>query len=259
MTTPTGQSPRPAQRQDGFWVEHWTTAGPVHGPLTLREAEAVVEREQVVVAESSPARSAGPGGRHLYISAVFAGWFGLAGTFVAIPILLVFGGFGPFMAGMWAFRRGDEFRATAWTLLGGFNATLALLFLLLATHLLGSALAQDTVRGTAGIFVVLFSLIVFALGGAALLKNWLMAAFFFALGLAYLFDGLGIWAGPSSWLVTTAGGQTSETITNWLLIIGGYVGMAAALVAGYLAIAIIVDSAAGRELVPAGSTRARGR
>ncbi|HEY7975447.1 MAG TPA: GPR1/FUN34/YaaH family transporter, partial [Ktedonobacterales bacterium] len=99
-------------------MEYWTPAGTVMGPLQKVETEAVVERSQAVVADPIPLGLASFASATFTISCVFAGWFALGAVALAIPVALVFGGIGQFLAGMWAFRRGNLLAATAFASFG---------------------------------------------------------------------------------------------------------------------------------------------
>jgi succinate-acetate transporter protein len=117
---------------------------------------------------------------------------------------------------------------------------------------MAAAIVSDTIRGLTGIFVLTIALLAAGMGVAALRKNRLLAAIFFVLALAYLCDGLGIWTQPLAWFVAIGGNATvvSTARSGWLLIVGGYAGMVAALLAFYGAIALMVNSASGQERWP---------
>jgi uncharacterized protein len=233
-------------------VEHWTTAGPVRGPLSLSETEATVEQEQATVADSTALGLAGLAGATFTLSAVFAGWFSPVGIVAAIPVLLIFGGVGQFLAGMWAYRRGDLLTATAFSVLGTFNAAFALLLqLVAASPLAPAASVGDSVRGLTGIFVLAIAVLTAGLGVAALGKSKVLAAIFLVLALAYLCDGLGIWTQPPTWFLAIGTPTVVGVVrSGWLLIVGGYAGVVASLLAAYAAIALMVDSASGHERLP---------
>lgn len=214
--------------------EYWTLAGTVAGPLPRLETDAVVEREQAAVADPTPLGLAGFASATFTISAVFAGWFAIGNVVLAIPVALVFGGIGQFLAGMWAFRRGNVLAATAFGAFGAFNTSWALLeWLTLAKVLPSSASGGDPAYVT-GIFVLTFCLIAFYLGVAAVGENRMIAVILFLLALTYLCDGIGVMMGG----------------TNVLLVIGGYVGMITSLLAFYLSAAIVINSAQKRATLP---------
>ncbi|HEX6121788.1 MAG TPA: GPR1/FUN34/YaaH family transporter [Ktedonobacterales bacterium] len=251
MTTQIGRPEGEAPPQDGAPIEHWTMAGTVHGPLSRWQAESLVEGEAVTHADPTPLGLVALASATITVGAVFAGWFGPLGMLIAIPVLLVVGGVGMFLAGMWAFRRGDVLTASAFSALGTLYAALALLFWLISSRLVLATAAFTGALGTAGIFLLTFALITAGLGVAALRVNLLLSGVFFVLALAYLCMGIGIWAMPSYWLdLINDGASTTNASPHWLLAIGGYLGILAALAALYQAIAIITNSASRYEVLP---------
>ena len=214
--------------------EFWTQAGTVKGPLPKAETDAVVERSQAVVADPLPLGLAGFASATFTISSVFAGWFAMSAVVVAIPFALIFGGIGQFLAGMWAFRRGNLLAATAFSCFGAFNTSWAILEWLTLAKILPDSSAGGSPAYVAGIFVLTFALIAFYLGIAALGDNLTVAAILLILAFTYLCDGIGVMIGGH----------------NFLLAIGGYAGMLTSLIAFYLSGAIVINSALKREFLP---------
>jgi uncharacterized protein len=237
-------------------IEHWTPAGTVRGPLSRTDTDAVVEHEQASVADSTAFGLATLASATFILSAVFTGWFRPVGIVVTIPILLIVGGIGQFLAGMWAHRRGDVLTATVFSLLGSFYAAFAVLLGVVTNRVVAAATVGSTVRGVTGIFVVFIALLTAGLGVAALWKNRLLAALVLVLALAYVLDGVGIWTQAPTWFLAvgmpTVIGMTQP---GWLLVVGGYVGMVAALLACYEATALVVNSASGEERWPIFNSR----
>ena len=215
-------------------VEYWTRSGTVAGPLPRVETEAVVEREQAAVADPLPLGLAGFASATFTISAVFAGWFATADVVLAIPVALVFGGIGQFLAGMWAFRRGNLLAATAFGTFGAFNASWAILEWLTLTKVLPSPAGGGNPAYVTGIFILTFALIALYLAIAAVGDNLTVSAILFILALTYLCDGIGV----------MIGGQ------NVLMYIGGYAGLVTSVLAFYLSGAIVINSALKREVLP---------
>jgi succinate-acetate transporter protein len=166
--------------------------------------------------------------------------------------VLVVGGIVQFLAGMWAHRRGNMLTATAFSALGGFYAAFALLLMFVTSRVLVVLLMGDSIRGVTGIFMLTFAALIAGLGVAALQTNRLLAGIFFLLAVAYLFDGLGIWLQPLRWFLlisrTIIVGEAERS--GWLLAVGGYLGLIAAVLALYQAVATVVNSASGHESWP---------
>jgi succinate-acetate transporter protein len=214
---------------------YWTSSGTVVGPLPKTETEALAEREQATVADPLPLGFAAFASATFTISAVYAHWFALRDVVLAIPVALVFGGIGTFLAGMWAFRRGNALVATAFGAIGAFNACWALLEWMILAKVVPSPAGGGNPGHVTGVFFLTFCVIVLYLAVAALGENLLMALILLLLAVAYGCDGVGVMIGGS----------------NVLLIIGGYFGLVAAILAAYLSAAIVINSALKRNVLPA--------
>lgn len=249
MTAPVvGPEQRARNDGGGTLAEHWTLAGTVRGPLPKRETDALVEREQATVADPVPLGLAALASVAFTIGTVYAGWFGLAATFVAIPLAFIYGGIGMFLAGMWAFRRGNVLVATALTTISCFFGSWAILELMIVNRIVPIAVVSaaapvlSTAAGlnyVAGIFILTFWVILGYLGIAALAENRLLAGILLLLSFAFLCVGVGFWLGGH----------------NWLLAIGGYAMIVTALMAALMSAIIVINSAMGREVLPAFRTR----
>jgi uncharacterized protein len=134
---------------------------------------------------------------------------------VVIGLAVAYGGLAQFVAGMWEFRSGNTFGATAFTSFGAFWLS----FAVLVTHFGG---ASATGAGVGwyeigwGIFTGLMALGSFRTNLATAAVFVLLCATFVVLGLGDL--------------------QNTSTITH----IGGYLGIATAAVAWYTALAGIL-------------------
>ncbi len=224
-----------AQQADGIEV-YWTRAGAVRGPLARQDTEILAERSQATVADPIPLGLAGFASATFTISSVFAGWFQFTPGDLAeaIPVALVFGGIAQFLAGMWAFRRGNILAATAFSTFGSFNAAWSLWLWLQLAHVIPGAANGGNPGYVAGVFILTFSLIALYLGMAALRENLGIAAILLTLALTYAFDGV----------ATIASGQ------SWIGIVGGYCGIVSASLAFLVSAAIVMNSTMGREVIP---------
>lgn len=232
----TGAEKAPMSDGAGPTGKFWTESGTVKGPLPQAETAAYVERSQAVVADPIPMGLAGFASATFTISSVFAGWFAMSAVAVAIPVALIFGGIGQFLAGMWAFRRGNILAATAFSAFGAFNTSWAILEWLTLAKILPDSSVGGSPAYVAGIFVLTFSLIALYLGVAALGDNMYIAIILLLLSFTYLCDGIGVMIGGH----------------NFLLAIGGYAGMLVSLVAFYVSGAIVINSVMKREVLPSG-------
>jgi uncharacterized protein len=217
-------------------AEYWTGAGPVRGPLTRQEVDALAASSQAAIADPIPLGLAGFASTRFTIGTVYAGWFRFSAASLAIiiPVALIFGGVASFLAGMWAFRRGNTLAATTFATFGAFNASWSILQWMMLVGLVPAVVAGGNPGAVDGVLVLTFSLISLYLGLAAVGQHLGLAAILFAMALAQAF--LGVWA------------LTPQT--SWVRIVGGYLGMLGALLAFFVSAALVINSAHGRELIP---------
>ena len=157
-----------------------------------------------------------------------AGLLNSAGEPIVFPLGLFYGGLAQFMAGMWEFRNNNTFGATAFTSYGAFWIALAAF----DTFYVGK-IPEAQLAPVVGWFLIAWGIFTaymwigsFRVTVAVNLVFLLLAATFFLLGIGEL-------AGSS------AIGQ-----------IGGFVGIATAIVAWYTSAAGVINSTFGRGVVP---------
>jgi succinate-acetate transporter protein len=155
----------------------------------------------------------------------------LSGTHVGIMIgmALAYGGIAQFAAGMWEFRTGNTFGATAFASFGAFWVSFA--FILIGVGITSGNAPDGTTIGWYevgwGIFTALMMLASFRTNLATAAVFVLLAATFFVLGAGDL--------------------NANTSITN----MGGYLGLATAAVAWYTALAGVLASLnGGRNILP---------
>jgi succinate-acetate transporter protein len=170
------------------------------------------------------------------VAANVAGWYGDHATtpLVLAPFAAVFGGIAQFMAGMWAYRARDAVATAMHGMWGSFWIAYGILNVLLATHVLTAPTPwyHDTAFG-----FWFFALAVITGSGA--LASLAESLGLFAV-LATLATGSALLAGGliygSSGVVTAAG---------WVLV-------ASAICAWYVATAMMLAYAGGRVVLPLG-------
>lgn len=214
---------------------YWTHAGQVSNSLPRQEAAALAASEQAIVADSIPLGLAGFASARFTISVVYAGWvpFSPQNLAFAIPVAIIFGGFAPFIAGMWAFRRGNTLAATTFATFGAFNGSWAILQWMMLVGLVPS-IPGGHAGAVDGVFILTFSLISLFLGLAALGQNLGLAAVLLSMALTHAF--LGAWALAPS--------------VTWLRVAGGYCGVVTAALAFLMAAVLVINSAYEQEIIP---------
>jgi uncharacterized protein len=146
----------------------------------------------------------------------------------ALALALAYGGGAQLLAGMWEFKRGNTFAATAFSSYGAFWIA----FWYLASHILPSLPAAD-VPSVVGTFLVGWTLFTFYMMIAALRVSGAVLVVFFLLTLAFV-------------LLTIGNYRSNMSFVHW----GGYVGLATAGAAWYASFAGVANSTFGKTVVP---------
>jgi len=209
--------------------------GAVTTPVTTAPAAAQTEMgaaTSVVIADPAPLGLAGFGITTLVLSVVNAGWIGAAAGPAVLALAIPFGGVAQGLAGMWAFRRGNTFAATAFTSFGAFWISYYLLtnFFIHPVIAAGGTGVANQIVGMYlfawGLFTAYMTIA--SLGGARAVQLVfvLLTATFFLLCI-------GAWADSMTW-------------TH----IGGYVGVATAAAAIYASFADVTNANLKRRILP---------
>ncbi len=157
------------------------------------------------------------------LSSINAGWFPGA-TSIVIGLALFYGGFAQLCAGMWEFKTGNTFGATAFSSYGAFWIALGF------TLLPGSGIAADLIKAgvlpqALGLFLLgwtIFTVIMFI---GTLRSNVALIAVFAVLALTFLCLTIGNLEGSSTFIK-----------------LGGYLGVITAILAWYTALAGLLSS-----------------
>jgi uncharacterized protein len=170
------------------------------------------------------------------VAANFAGWYGdsRSGLFL-FPFAAAFGGLAQLLAGMWAYRARDGIATAMHGMWGSFWLAYGLLNLLAATGTL--ALPTGSFPELGFWFLAL----------AAITAMGALAASFESTGLLSVLGLLAIGAAFAAVFYLT-GSSTWHTVA-------GYVLLAAALAAFYVASALMLEGAAGKVILPLGRRR----
>jgi succinate-acetate transporter protein len=156
------------------------------------------------------------------LSSANAGLFTGAG--VVIGLAYFYGGLGQLLAGMWEFRMGNTFGATAFTSYGSF-------WLAVAVLLQFKLIPNDTAFGFFLFGWTIFTLIMLI---GTLRLNWALIAVFFFLFLTFLALSLGAWG------------------VSGFTTIGGYLGIITAILAWYTALANLLVTVRAPFALPIG-------
>jgi hypothetical protein len=151
-----------------------------------------------------------------------------AAVSAALALALAYGGGAQLLAGMWEFRRGNTFAATAFSSYGAFWIA----FWYLVVHILPGVKAVD-VPVVVGTFLVGWTLFTFYMTIAALRVSGAVVLVFVLLTIAFV-------------LLTIGNYRTNATFVHW----GGYVGLATAAAAWYASFAGVTNATFGKAVIP---------
>jgi succinate-acetate transporter protein len=204
-----------------------------------RAAAAPVTKQATEVAPAPAAKLAiadpGPLGLAAFALTTFvlsmfnAGLIGEGGEPVVFGLALFYGGLVQVLAGMWEFRSGNTFGATAFTSYGAFWLSFWAYVQFYADGVAKTGAASDAV----GLFLIawgIFSLYMFV---ASLRTTTAIAVVFGLLAPTFVVLGIGDLAG-----------------VEWITKLGGYMGLVTAAAAWYGSFAGVANSTFGRTVLP---------
>jgi succinate-acetate transporter protein len=153
------------------------------------------------------------------------------GQTVVLGLALAYGGIAQFAAGMWEFRTGNTFGATAFASFGAFWISFWALIALYAKTLPVTHAGKDI-----GLYLIAWGIFTAYMWVASFRTTAAVNLVFFLLAITFVLLGIG-----------AAHGATGDTsITH----AGGYVGLATALAAGYASFAGVTNATFGRVVLP---------
>jgi succinate-acetate transporter protein len=149
-------------------------------------------------------------------------------TTIVVGLAVFYGGIAQLLAGMWEFRNGNTFGATAFSTYGAFWLSYAALFI---PSLGINVLALKNPHPALGVYLLAWTIITGLLTLGSLRLNGALAAVFVLLFLTFLALTIGEFSGQKFWGT-----------------IGGWLGIATAIVAWYTALAGILRSVTGGKM-----------
>jgi hypothetical protein len=172
------------------------------------------------------------------LSMANAEWFDLRALIIVAPAALGFGAVAMILAGMWDFRAGNGFGATWETSYGCFWLFLGLQLAIFSPKVLAAAGAAGATHAF-GAYLLVWALITAGFTAG----TWFVArAAFIAFALLVVVLVC----------VGVANIVSSNSLSDTLRQIGGWVGIADALVGFYLAFALMMNTLLGRAIAPIG-------
>jgi hypothetical protein len=205
----------------------------------------------VTIADPAPLGLAAFGITTLVLSCINAGWVGAVNEPIVLALAIPFGGGVQILAGMWAFRRGSTFAATAFSAYGAFWISFFLIVQYFAgavvagtAKALGPGATTAQIAAAAGDHLnVILGLYLFAWGVfttymflASLAGPRAIQLVFFLLTLTFFALAIGKWNASESW-------------TH----IGGFLGVLTAVGALYTSFADVANANFKRSVLPTGA------
>jgi succinate-acetate transporter protein len=157
-----------------------------------------------------------------------AGLVSKAGEPVVLGLALAYGGLAQLLAGMWEFRNGNTFGATAFASYGAFWLSFWALNQFFASKIPTAALGHAV-----GLYLIAWGIFTAYMWIASFRTTVAVSAVFFLLAVTFVVLGIG-----------QAGGTSS------VIKAGGWIGIATAIVAWYASFAGVTNSTFGRTVLP---------
>lgn len=180
-----------------------------------------------VVADPAPLGLAGFGVTTLMLSVFNAHILNIAGTPVVFGMALAYGGLAQLLAGMWEFKNGNTFGATAFSSYGAFWISYFALVQLDVTKIGGDA------GNALGLYLVSWGIFTTYMWVASFGVSVAVNVVFLLLAITFYLLGIGEWAASENWTK-----------------VGGYVGLATAAAALYTSFAVVTNSTAKTTVLP---------
>ena len=163
------------------------------------------------------------------LSFVNAGLVSESVLYAVLPLALFYGGLAQFMAGMWEFRKGNTFGATAFPTYGAFWMGFAFYVWFFLPKITDASAANTAT----GLFLLVFTIVTAYLTVAAVRTSGAVLIVFIALTLTFLFLTIGKFA-------------NSAGIGH----IGGWIGIITAILAFYASFAVVTNQTWKRTVLP---------
>lgn len=150
------------------------------------------------------------------------------GIEVVLGLAAFYGGLAQLLAGMWEFRRGNTFGATAFSSFGAFWLS----YWYIVNHLPSSDIHQAL-----GLYLIAWCLFTAYMTVAALRTSLAVLAVFVLLTLAFLFLGIGAF-------------QNGMPAPDAMTKVGGWIGIVTAAAAFYASAASVINATHKRDMLP---------
>lgn len=226
-----------------------TTGRPMSGavPVTAEAAPTAA----ATVADPAPLGLAAFALTTMVLSAINAGWVGAVNEPIVLGLAVAYGGTAQLLAGMWAFKRGNTFAATAFSSYGAFWLSFWLIVQYFVPMVIantakalgpGATTAQITAAAgehlnvILGLYLFMWGVFTAYMLVASLAGAKAVQVVFLLLTLTFFALAIGKWNASDSW-------------TH----IGGFLGILTAIAAFYTSFADVVNANFKRTVLPTGA------
>jgi succinate-acetate transporter protein len=179
------------------------------------------------IADPGPLGLAAFAGTTFFLSAVNAGLLPKTVEGAVFGLAIFYGGIGQLLAGMWEFSKGNTFGALAFSSYGAFWLS----FWYLVSHLPKASVSD--LNKAIGTYLLIWTIFTVYMFVASMRTSGAIMAVFLLLALTFLFLMLGAYA-------------ASDGLTK----LGGWLGLATAVVAWYTSLAGVFNATAKRAVLP---------
>src|SRR4051812_15243197 len=203
-------------------------------PTERRDPTAGTDAAERVTFVPSPIADPGPLGLAAFALTTFvlsmfnSGLMGVGGEPVVLGLALAYGGLAQFAAGMWEFRTGNTFGAGAFTSYGAFWLSFWAF-----VEFFEKSVPKADAGHAVGLYLIAWGIFTAYMFVASLRTTAAVATVFALLALTFIALGIG-----------NAGGHTN------IVHLGGWLGLATAVVAWYASFAAVTNSTFGRTVLP---------
>jgi uncharacterized protein len=197
-------------------------------PQPSREAATTPGPQAVVIADPGPLGLAAFALTTFVLSMINAGLVDKTAEPVVLGLALAYGGGAQLLAGMWEFRKGNTFGATAFSSYGAFWIS----FWALVTFFVKDIPASEA-GAAVGLYLIAWGIFTAYMFIASLRTTGAIALVFLLLAVTFLVLGFG-------------NAQASDGIIK----LGGWIGLATAVAAWYASFAGVTNSTFGRVVLP---------
>jgi succinate-acetate transporter protein len=195
-----------------------------------------------LLADPAPLGLAGFGLTTLILMVIDIGWLNGGATIGVLCIAAAYGGLAQFVAGLWAFRRGNTFAATAFCSFGAFWLSYVLFVWFFGAKIGSTDPAVSTLQvanGFVGLFLLSWGIFTAYMAIASLAAAKMVTVVFVLLAITFFILAIGAWGNDA------AGAGFTR--------IGGGIGLLTAIAALYTSFADVTNATWRRVVLPTGA------